>query len=308
MRERAAAMGPLVRRRKRSRPGLVPLAFIAPGAIVLLAVGLYPVVYLLWASVHSIHLDQPYLGTPFSGIGEYVSAFESAGFLHSVGITAIMLLIALPVEIVLGMAVALLLHRPRFDAFRAVIRVVLVVPIAMTPVVVGLIGTLVFNTQFGIVNYFLGLVHLGPVDWLGGPHTAYLAILLLQVWQWTPFVALVLLASLATVPPQIEEAAALESNSWLVRLRHVQLPFLWPGIAATLIFQTAYIVKLFDMVYTLTRGGPGVSTELVSLEIERLAFRAFDIGRASAESVLLLIVTIVLSNLYIRFFYREVDT
>lgn len=280
--------------------------FIAPGGIFLLVVGLYPVGYLLWASLHSIHLDQPYLGTPFAGIGEYLNAIEAAGFLHSVGITAILLAIVLPAEIALGLAVALLLHRPRLSGLRAVVRVILVVPIAMTPVVVGLLGSLLFNTQFGIINYFLGLVHLGPLDWLGGPHAAFLAILLLQVWQWTPFVALVLLASLATVPPQIEEAAALESKSWLVRLRHVQLPFLWPGITATLIFQTAYVVKLFDMVYTLTRGGPGTSTEFVSLEIERLAFRAFDIGRASAESVLLLIVTIVLSNLYIRFFYREV--
>lgn len=301
MRPRARAGARVLR-----RPGLVPFFFIAPGAIFLLIVGLYPVGYVLWASLHSIHLDQPYLGTPFSGIDEYINAINAAGFLHSLAITAVMLAIALPAEIALGLAVALLLHRPRLSGLRAFVRVILVVPIAMTPVVVGLVGDLLFNTQFGILNFFLELLHLGPIDWLGGPHSAFIAILLLQIWQWTPFVALVLLASLATVPPAIEEAASLETKSWLVRLVNVQLPFLWPGITATLIFQTAYIVKLFDMVYTLTRGGPGTSTELISLEIERLAFRAFDIGRASAESVLLLIVTIVLSNLYIRFFYREV--
>lgn len=282
-----------------------PWLFIAPGAIFLLVVGLYPVIYLLWASLHSIHLDQPYLGTPFNGLGNYVDVLQSADFLKSLGLTVLVLVIAMPAEIVFGLAVALLLHRQRLGRMRAVVRVILVVPIAMTPVVVGLVGDLLFNTQFGVVNYFLSLVRLPPVDWLGEPITAFSTIVLLQIWQWTPFVALVLLASLTTVPPDSEEAVTLETKSWLVRLRYVQLPFLWPGITATLIFQTAYILKLFDMVFTLTRGGPGSSTELISLQIQRLAFRAFDVGQAATELVVLLVATVVLSNLYIRFFYRE---
>lgn len=255
--------------------------------------------------MHTIRLDQLYLGMPFNNFANFLGVAQDSDFWHSVWLTAVLLVIALPGELVFGLAVALLLHRQRLGRLRAVVRVVLVVPIAMTPVVVGLVGDLLFNTQFGVINYFLTLVGIQPVDWLGGPHTAFVAIVVLQIWQWTPFVALVLLASLTTVPPDSEEAATLDTKSWLTRLYYVQMPYLWPGITATLIFQTAYILKLFDMVFTLTRGGPGSSTELISLHVQRLAFRAMDVGMAATESVLLLVATIVLSQLYIRFFYRE---
>jgi multiple sugar transport system permease protein len=246
-------------------------------------------------------------GTPFDGAQNYVSAFFNTLFTGAVARSLIFLAISLPIELALGLLIALYLHGTVLPRVRSVVRVVLVIPMAMTPVVVGLIGSLVFNNQFGLVNYMLGFVNVSPIDWLGNSQMAFLATLVLQIWQWTPFVTLILVASLATVPPEIEEALTLETKNWFRRLRYVQLPYLLPGITAALIFQTAYIVKLFDMVYTLTGGGPGVSTELVSIYIERNAFRAFDIGTAAAQSVILLIITIVLSQLYIRFFYREAE-
>ena len=115
-----------------------------------------------------------------------------------------------------------------------------------------------------------------------------------------------LLAGLATVPGEIEEAAKLETKSWWTILRHVQLPFLIPGLVAVLILRTADTLKLFDMVFTMTRGGPGSATEFVSLMIQRVGFRAFDQGLASAQAMILLIITIVLSQAYIRIFYKEV--
>ena len=280
-------------------------AFILPAFILLLVIGLYPLLYAAWVSLHSYHLDAPYLGMPFVYLSNYGAAFRDPLFLGALKRTGLFLVLALGFELILGGAIALLLDRKENAALRAVTRVALVVPIAMTPVVVGLIGQLVFNEQFGLVNYVLGLIGMRPIDWLGNPLHAFITITVMQIWQWTPFVALVLLASLSTVPDEIIEAAKLETNSWLTRLRHIQLPFMMPGITAALIFQSAYIVKLFDMVYTLTRGGPGESTDLVSLQIERLAFRAFNVGQAAAESVIMLIVTILLAQLYIRFFYSE---
>jgi len=118
---------------------------------------------------------------------------------------------------------------------------------------------------------------------------------------------LIFLAGLTTVPGEIEEAARLETKSWWLILRYVQLPVLIPGLTAVLILRTADTLKLFDMVFTLTRGGPGASTELISLMIQRVGFRAFDQGLASAQALILLLVTIILSQLYIRFFYKEVQ-
>ncbi len=293
--------------RRERQQSLVPWLFLAPGLIGLLAVGIYPVAYAIWASLHHVDLTELGSGTPFSGVQNYVSAFSNSLFTGAVVRSLLFLAISLPVELALGLAIALYLHGTALPRVRGIVRVVLVIPMAMTPVVVGLIGDLFLNNQFGLVNYLLGLVRISPVDWLGNSANAFVAILLLQIWQWTPFVTLILVASLSTVPGDIEEAVRLESDSWWVRLRYIQLPYLWPGITAALIFQTAYIVKLFDMVYTLTGGGPGVSTELVSLYVERNAFRAFDVGSAAAQSVILLVITIALSQLYIKAFYREVD-
>lgn len=138
------------------------------------------------------------------------------------------------------------------------------------------------------------------------PATLLLSSFSRDIWQWTPFVALVLLAGLTTVPAEIEEAARLETRNWWTVLRYVQLPFLIPGLTAVLILRTADTLKLFDMVFTLTRGGPGAATELISLMIQRVGFRAFDLGLASAQAIILLFITILLSQLYIRLFYREV--
>ena len=139
----------------------------------------------------------------------------------------------------------------------------LVLPMATTYAVVGLLGQVMFNLTFGVVNQLIGFIGIGPVNWIGDPVNAFALIIFWDVWQWTPFVALVLLAGLTTVPGEVEEAARLETKNWWTVLRHVQLPFLMPGLVAVLILRTADTLKLFDMVFTLTRGGPGSSTELI---------------------------------------------
>lgn len=292
---------------KERRRRLTPWLFLLPGIAVLLAVGIYPVIYALWASLHHVDLSDLAAGTPFNGGQNYIAAFVNSLFTGAVARSLLFLAISLPAELALGLLLALYLHGTVFPKLLGVVRVVLVIPMAMTPVVVGLIGSLIFNNQFGLVNYLIGFGRMQSVDWLGNSLLAYLTTLLLQIWQWTPFVTLILVASLATVPPEIEEAVTIETTSWFKKLLYVQLPYLLPGITAALIFQTAYIVKLFDMVYTLTGGGPGVATEYVSLYIERNAFRAFDIGTAAAQSLILLVITILLSNLYIKFFYQEAE-
>ena len=177
---------------------------------------------------------------------------------------------------------------------------------ATTYAVVGLLAQVMLNQKYGVINQLLGFVGVDPVNFIGDPTNAFIGVIIWDIWQWTPFVTLVLLAGLSTVPPEIEEAAQLETKSHWTVLRHVQLPFLIPSLVAVLILRTADTLKLFDMPFTMTRGGPGSATEFIAVLIERVGNRQFDIGMASAMSIIMLAVTIVLARLYIRLLYREV--
>jgi multiple sugar transport system permease protein len=284
-----------------------PALFLAPAVLTLLAVGLYPTLVALVTSFRTYLVSKPQVPKDFVGFANYLTVLNDPTFWQALGRTFGFLLLVLPIELALGLGIALLLHKPGLGFLRTLLRVSLVIPLATTFAVVGLIGRLLFSDQFGVVNF--GLESIGPpaVQWLGQPTTAFLAVAIRDVWQWTPFVALVLLAGLAMVPAEIEEAATLDAGGQWEILRYVQLPFLLPGITAVLILRTADILKLFDLVFVMTRGGPGSATELIAVYVQRVGFRVFDQGLASAQAILLLVLTILLSRLYIRLIYREIQ-
>lgn len=277
-------------------------AFIGPAVFALAAVGIAPLVFALWTSLQFYNLTK-LKNVRFVGLENYWTVLTDQVFWEAMGRTFLLLSTALPLQIALGMGIALILHRPGLTLLKTLTRLSLVLPMATTYAVVGLLGQVMFNQKFGVVNQLLGNAN---INWIGDPTNAFYMIVFWDVWQWTPFVALVLLAGLTMVPDEVEEAARLETKSWWKVLRYVQLPFLVPGFVAVLILRTADTLKLFDMVFTLTRGGPGSATELISLMIQRVGFRGFDQGLATAQAVILLIITIVLSQLYIRVFYKEV--
>ena len=291
--------------RKIGRNRLTILGFLAPAVVSLLAIGIAPLIFAVYTSLHRYQLTN-LRRTPFIGLENYQTVLTDAVFWEAMGRTAKLLLIGLPIQVALGLGIALLLHKPGLGFLKTLTRLGLVIPMATTYAVVGLLGQVMFNIKYGVVNQLIGFVGVEPINWIGDPDNAFLAIVFWDVWQWTPFVALVLLAGLTTVPNEIEEAAVLETKSWPKILWHIQLPYLIPGLTAVLILRTADTLKLFDMVFTMTRGGPGSSTELISLLIQRVGFRVFDQGLASAQAIVLLIITIVLSQLYIRLIYREV--
>jgi multiple sugar transport system permease protein len=281
------------------------LGFLAPAVISLAAIGIAPLLYAAYTSLHFFNLTK-LRDVEFIGFDKYAYVLTDPVFWEAMGRTFTMLIITLPLQIGLGLGIALILHRPGLTFLKTLTRLSLVLPMATTYAVVGLLGQVMFNQKFGVINQLLGFTGVEAINWIGDPFNAFVMIIFWDVWQWTPFVALVLLAGLTTVPGEIEEAARLETKSWWTVLRYVQLPFLVPGLVAVLILRTADTLKLFDMVFTLTRGGPGSSTELISLLIQRVGFRAFDQGLASAQAIILLVIAIVLSQFYIKFFYREV--
>jgi multiple sugar transport system permease protein len=279
--------------------------FLGPSVLALLLVGILPLLYALWKSLHDFNLTKVNR-QKFVGLDNYAAVLTDTTFWAAMGRTATLFLISVPIQIALGMMIALLLHRPGLGLFKTLTRLTLVLPMATTYAVVGLLAQVTMNQKYGVFNQMLGWIGIDPINFIGDPFNAFVGVIFWDVWQWTPFVALVLLAGLSTVPAEIEEAAQLETRSWWTILRHIQLPFLVPSLVAVLILRTADTLKLFDMVFTMTRGGPGNATEFIAILIERVGNRQFDIGMASAQSIVLLAITIVLARLYIRMFYREV--
>ncbi|MBB2971316.1 multiple sugar transport system permease protein [Mesorhizobium sp. RMAD-H1] len=301
---------PVERTQTRLNPGYgrwTPFWFLAPAVFALLVIGIYPTISALVTSFRRYNITRPREGFPFIGFENYINVLSDQTFWQSLGLTARFFVTVLPFQLLFGICIALLLHRPGLGMLRSLARVSLVVPLATTYAVVGLIGRLIFNRDFGVANQFLNAIGIGGMDWLGSPTGAFIAIAIMDIWQWTPFCALIFLAGLSMVPVEIEEAARLETSSKVALLRHVQLPYLLPGLTAMLILRSADILKLFDMVFVMTRGGPGAATDLVSIYIQRVGFRVFDVGTASAQAILLLIMTIILSRLYIRLIYKEIE-
>ena len=286
---------------------ITPFFFLTPAVLVLALVGIYPLLFAAWVSLHTYLLAQPNIPHDLVGFGNYLTVLRDPSFWGAIGRTLFYLAVALPLEVVLGLGIAFLLRRGPWGRLRGLTRVALVIPLAMTPVVTGLIGRLIFNQDFGVANYLQSRLTGNKVgiEWLGNPTLAFVTILLLEIWQWTPFAALIFLSGLTAVPAEVEEAATLETRSFWVMPRSIQLPFLLPALTAILILRTADILKQFDMVYTLTGGGPGSSTELINLYITRIGLRgAFDQGIASAQAILMLVLTTILSRLYIRYLYK----
>jgi len=285
------------------RRRLEPWFFVGPSLILLLSVGLFPTAFILYFSFHNWIMGMG--PAVFDGLANYADALNSSGFINAILRTFLFLIVTLPVELFLGISIALALDQTRNAWLRRLVQILLVVPIATTPSVVGMLVQLMFNTQLGVVNYGLHKVGFGPVDWLGNAQGAMGMVMITQVWEWTPFVALVLSASLATVPQDIEEAITLETEGFWARFRYIKLPYLRPGIVASLVFQTIFTIKTFDMIYSIEKGGPGDATEMIALKIERIAFSGFNVGLASAESVLTLIVTIILAQSVVTFLYKD---
>lgn len=279
--------------------------FIGPSIFALAAIGIVPLLYAAWTSLHFYNLTK-LRQVEFIGMDNYIRVLTDPVFWEAMGRTFTLLGIALPLQLAFGLGIALVLHKPGLTILKTLARLGLVLPMATTYAVVGLLGQVMFNQKFGVVNQLLAPFGGDNINWIGDPSNAFAMIIFWDVWQWTPFVALIMLAGLTMVPGEIEEAARLETKKWTVVLRYVQMPYLIPGLVAVLILRTADTLKLFDMVFTLTRGGPGASTEFISLMIQRVGFRAFDQGLASAQAIILLMITIVLSRLYIRAFYKEV--
>jgi multiple sugar transport system permease protein len=282
--------------------------FLLPSVITLFVIGIFPLLFALWVSTRNYELSKPYLPHSFVGLSNFKDVLTSPEFWTALKTTFTFLLISLPLQLFLGTLIALFIYNLRAPKFAAMLRVILVLPIAVTPTITGLLGRLLFNSDFGVINYFLSLFGVHKIEWLANQTSAFIAVIIMDTWQWTPFVALVLIASLMIIPAEVIEAGELDAGKGWQFFKHIQLPFLLPGFTALLILRTADILKMYDTIYAFSKGGPGVATELISLYINRIGFgKVFNIGMGSAQGILLLIICITLSRTYIKLFYRDLE-
>ena len=200
--------------------------------------------------------------------------------------------LVLPVELLLGLGFALLIHRNvHRPSLRAVIYVLAILPLVVPPVAIGVVARLVYAPGYGVLNVILerlGLIH-AEINWLGDPTLAMLSIASVDVWQWTPFVYLVLFSGLQTVPRESIEAAQIDGANWWAQFRYIDFAYLRPLFVLILFFRLADVLRVFDHVFILTGGGPGTATQLLSLYMYRIEFKFFDSGQAAALAVVVLV-------------------
>lgn len=285
---------------RRRRETSLPYLLIAPTIAVLLALSIYPLIYAIRVALQTRSGDAARWS-----LANFARLATDGFFLSALVHTLIYAAVALTFEFLLGLGLAVLLDRPLRG--RSVFRSVLLVPMMLPPVVVGVVWRLMLNPDFGAVNGTLkgAGVNTEALTWTASPILALASVIAVDIWQWTPFMFLVLLAGLQAIPQEPYEAALIDGSSAWQTFRHVTLPMLKPAILIALLLRTMDLLRVFDQIFILTEGGPGFSTETVSLYIYRTAFRFADFGYAAAMSFVLLLLTNIVSVGYIRLLQRQ---
>jgi multiple sugar transport system permease protein len=235
----------------------------------------------------------------FAGLGNYLAMGTDPRFWNSLWLTLVYTGTTVTLQVMIGLAFALLVLRmPRGQG---IIRIALILPIVLAPVVVGLFWrTLMLSPDFGLVDLVTRVLGLGSYNWLGDPQLALISVIAIHTWQWTPFAFLVLLASLATLPPDVYEAARLDRASAWQRFRYITLPLVRPAIVMVVILRMMTALSAFAAIYAATGGGPGSATEILNLYAYRTSFVELNLGYGSALAMVLLSITIGVSWLMFR--------
>jgi multiple sugar transport system permease protein len=265
------------------------LLLLGPCALYLIAFSIYPLVVSLVRSFEDY--DSQANTWRWIGLGNYRELFSSSEFWHTVEHTAWFTFGGVAIQVVLGTALALFFNQQLRGA--SIVRVILILPMLLTPIVVGLMWRMLLNPDWGMLNWLAERVGFHNVQWLSDPSTALRTLILVDCWQWTPFVFIIVYARLQALPQDVFEAAAVDGASWFTRTRFVTLPLLMPAIVFAAVFRGIDAFRTFDLVYGLTNGGPVQSTSTLSFEGFQNGFEYFRYGYASAISYVMVIVAAI---------------
>lgn len=274
------------------------LLLTAPSLVVLLLTTTIPLAYLIWSSFHTINLAMPFMDG-FAGVDNYVEMWGDKRFWHALGLTGIYTVSSVSMQVAIGMGLALLVMQiPRGQWL---FRIVAILPIVLAPVVVGLFWrTLMLAPNFGMVDFVVQWLGFEQVNWLGAPVPALISVIIIHTWQWTPFAFLVFLASLASLPIDVYEAARIDKANALRRFWHITLPLLRPAIVIVIIMRAMISLAAFAAIFAATGGGPGTASEILNLYAFKTSFVELNFGYGSALAVALLVITMVVSGVLFR--------
>jgi len=275
--------------------------FIAPTIILLVAISIFPLIWSVYLSFTQYKVTG--VAAPvWVGLNNFRDILTQNDLYDNwkqFQFTAVVVICAVGLEFLLGFGLAMLLVR-KFPG-RGAILTLMLTPMMLAPVIVGLFWKFMLDASFGVVNYIQSAwFHLPRVDYLNQPTSATISIIVADVWMWTPFMLLISVAGLSAIPKYLTEAALVDRASAWFRFRHITLPLVWPLLLIALLFRTIDAIKLFDLPFTLTGGGPGQSTWTISYTLYQKAFNDYDTGSACALAYIILIMVIALANIYIR--------
>jgi multiple sugar transport system permease protein len=266
--------------------------FVLPAVIIVGAVIVFPWAFTLWMSLHQWTIGG---SSSFVGLANYLRLPTDPRFAEAAVHTLYYTVLAVVLPLLFGMIAAMVFHA-RFP-LRGFLRGVFVMPMMATPVAIALVWTMMFHPQLGVLNYLLSLVGLPPQLWVFAPSTVIPSLVLVETWQWTPLVMLILLGGLAAIPTEPYESALIDgANRWQM-FRHITLPMIAPFLMVAAIIRTIDAVKSFDIIYAITQGGPGTASETINLYLYSVAFAYYDIGYGSAIAVVFFALVVALAAL-----------
>ncbi len=274
---------------------LFGLILVAPSVLILLVTTIYPTAYMFFVSFHRWSII-PTIPRRFLGLGQYITMFKSNDFYKTLMITFIFILVVVLFELLIGLGLSLLIAKSKVRW----LRVVFFMPAVIASVVVGLIWKLMLSYDLGIINYLIKSIGLAGVNWLGAPVNALISVMLVDVWQWTPFAMLIILAGLESLPAEPIEAAQVDGASRFQVFKYILFPLLTPILTIVIMFRALDAFKTYDIIYMITRGGPANATDVLSYNIWRKAFFENNMGYAAALSVVMIILATLMTRVFIR--------
>ena len=264
--------------------------FVLPAGVIVFAVIVFPWVFTLWMSAHEWRVGA---GTEYVGLANYIRLFTDERFGWAVLRTLYFTALAVFFPVVLGIAAAVCFHR-NFP-LRGLARTVFILPMMATPVAIALVWTMMFHPQLGVLNYLLTAVGLPPSAWSYDAVSVIPSLVLVETWQWTPLVMLIVLGGLASLPLEPYEAARLDGASSWQCFRHISLPLVWPHVVVALVIRTIDALKAFDLIFVISNGGPGTSSETVNIFLYLQAFSFYNLGYAASVTVVFFVIILLIS-------------
>ena len=272
--------------------------FLAPAFIYLILFSIYPTIYAISISLRQYILSKPYLGMKWVGLANFWRVLSDPQFHYSVKATFYFAGVSVAVEFLLGLGIALLLNRQIKGI--GIIRTIVVIPMMIAPVVVGLSWKYMLSFDTGVLNYLIRQLGIQPPNWLGSASAVIPALIITDIWEWTPLFTLLLLAGLQSMPEEPFEAAVVDGASGWQIFTHLTMHFLRPFILISLLLRIMDILRTFDVPFVMTSGGPGRASEFMSLYAYRQAFSYYYVSVGIAAAFCILIIIVVLANVFIK--------